>query len=103
VPRITDKVALAGPEEPVATMKKAYAELPGRTMGLPEGIKITYLVVENDELLRLSDSEKFRAAIGGRGKIATDGGINKPYLEQGLIAHDMPDYPTENFLALLSS
>lgn len=100
LPRITEKVALDAPARTVATLRDVYAALPGRVRDLPPSIRMTFLVVEKDELLRLSDTEKFRAAIGGRGEILIDS-VDRAYPEHGLIAHDMPDYPTENFLSLL--
>lgn len=101
LPRITEKVALDSPSRTVATIRDVYASLPGRVMGvLPPAVRLTFLVVEKDELLRLQDTEKFRAAIGGRGEIVIDS-VDRAYPEHALIAHDMPDYPTENFLSLL--
>lgn len=100
VAKITDKVTLASPESTVAALKHCYEELPDRTWLLPPAIKMTFLVVANDELMNRGDAEKFQAEIGGRGLIVMDE-LDKPYYEHGLLAHDMPDYPTENFLALL--
>ncbi len=98
---ITDKVTLNDPNESVATLKNVYQHLPTRVKKLNESILLTYLVVEKDELMRLSDAEHFRSAIGGRGKIVLDT-INQPHPAQGLLAHDMPDYLTEDMLILLA-
>ncbi|MDB5491759.1 MAG: hypothetical protein JWO78_1608 [Micavibrio sp.] len=100
VARITEKVTLNEPEQVVADIRRCYQELPLRMKGLAEHIKLKYLVVTRDELLHLSDTEEFRAAIGGRGGIIIDD-IDQGYPEHGLLAHDMPDYPTENLLSLI--
>lgn len=100
MPRITDKVTLDTPEKTVAAVKNCYQNLPARMQGLPASIKLTFLVVARDELLRRSDSEEFQAAIGGRGTIVMDD-IDQPHPDHNLMAHDMPDYPTENFLTLI--
>lgn len=100
IPKITDKVSLDAPENTVATLKHCYEELPDRTWLLPPAIKLTYLVVAQDELMNRGDTERFQSSVNGRGTIIMDE-IDKPYYEHGLMAHDMPDYPTENFLALL--
>ncbi|MGZ9097806.1 MAG: hypothetical protein ACXW30_05875 [Micavibrio sp.] len=101
VPRITDKVTLGNPDDTVATLRRCYQKLPERLKNLPDSIRLTYLVVEKDELLHLDDTTQFRAAIGGRGSIVIDD-IDQPHHEQGLLAHDTPDYPTENLLALMA-
>ncbi len=100
VPRITDKVSLASVEDDVRALSNAYKNLPERVRALPKEIEMTSLVVTNDEILSLGDSERFKAAIGGRGEIVVDD-LDKAYLEHGLMAHDMPDYPTEQLLALI--
>lgn len=101
IPRITEKVTLNNPDDSVAMLRECYQNLPGRVKNLPDSISLTYLVVEKDELLHLSDTEHFRAAIGGRGSIVIDD-IDQPHHEQGLLAHDTPDYPTENLLDLMA-
>lgn len=98
-PRITEKVTLNNPDDIVATLKEVYRTLPERIKILPESIRLTYLVVQQDELLRLSDTEQFRSASGGRGTIIIDD-TAQPHPEAGLLAHDTPDYPTEKLLAL---
>lgn len=100
VTRITEKVTLNAPDQVVAAIRKCYQELPIRMKGLTTDIKLKYLVVSRDELLRLSDTEEFQAAIGGRGEIFIDD-IDQAYPDHNLIAHDMPDYPTEKLLDIL--
>jgi len=100
MPRITEKVSLNDPFEVVATLKNLYAALPDRTRALPAHIALKYLVVERDELLRLADTEKFKAAIGGRGEIVIDT-VDHAWPEHGLLAHDTPNYKTEDLLALI--
>lgn len=100
MPRITEKVTLNDPDDIVATLRGVYQKLPQRMASLPAIITLTYLVVARDELLYLSDTEQFRAAIGGRGNIVIDE-IDKAWPDHGFMAHDMPDYPTVNLLALI--
>ena len=102
VPRIADKVALEDAVQIVARLKTVYEDLPKRVLnGLASHIALTYLVVERDELLTLADTDQFRAAIGGRGRVVIDT-IDKPLPEHGLMAHDTPEYPTNKILELLS-
>lgn len=100
MPRVTEKVTLEPPEQVAATLAYAYRELPARVKTLPEHITLKYLVVKNDEILRVEDTENFRAAIGGRGDIVIDE-IDRAHPVHGLMAHDMPDYPTEYILDLI--
>lgn len=102
VARITEKVTLNEPGQQIAAIKKCYQELPLRMRNLPSQIKLKSLVVMQDELMRLSDAEEFQAAIGGRGAIYKDE-IDNAYPEHGFLAHDMPEYPTENLLSLLAA
>ncbi|QQG35372.1 MAG: hypothetical protein HYS17_07390 [Micavibrio aeruginosavorus] len=99
-PRITDKVAFLSVEEDIKTLREVYEQLPERTKNLPSHIQMSYIVVAQDEILSPGDAERFRAAIGGRGQVIIDD-LDKPYYDYNLMAHDMPDYPTEHFLALL--
>ncbi len=69
--------------------------------GLTDRIRLKYLVVTRDELLHLSDTEEFQAAIGGCGEIVIDD-IDQGYPDHGLLAHDMPDYPTEKLLEIMT-
>lgn len=102
VPRIADKVALEDAVQIVARLKTVYEELPKRVLEeLASHISLTYLVVERDELLTLTDTDLFRAAIGGRGRVVMDT-IDKPLPEHGLMAHDTPEYPTDKILELLA-
>lgn len=100
VPRVTDKVSLVSGDDDYKSLEQAYKNLPERVKALPNDIHLTYLVVTNDELLSLGDAERFKSAIGDRGDIVIDD-LDKAYLENGLMAHDMPDYPTEKLLALI--
>ncbi len=98
--RITDKVALNDPFDVVETLKRVYSVLPARVKALPESIAITSLVVDRDELLNIGDSKAFQAAIGGRGKIVIDT-VDHAWLEMGLLAHDTPNYRTDDLLKLI--
>jgi len=98
--RITDKVALNDPFDIVARLGKTYRSLPERVKALPESIAMTYLVVDRDEILRKSDTEAFKEAIGGRGKIVIDT-VDHAWPEHNLLAHDTPNYKTEDLLALI--
>lgn len=100
VPRITDKVSLLSVEDDVLTLRNAYQQMPERMQNLPGSIKLSCITVSQDEILKIGDTERFKAAIGGRGQIITDN-LDKPYYDYNLMAHDMPDYPTERFLDLL--
>ena len=102
VTRITEKVTLNEPQQQIATIRKAYQELPLRMRILPAHIKLKSLVVMADELMHFSDAEEFQAAIGGRGTLYKDE-IDKAYPDHGLLAHDMPDYPTESLLSILAA
>lgn len=99
--RITDKVTLNDPFDVVKTLGDIYRVLPRRVLdNLPERIDLKYLVVERDELLNVGDTKAFQAAIGGRGEIVMDG-YDHAWLEHGLLAHDTPNYKTEDLLALI--
>ncbi len=98
--RITDKVAVSDPFDMVTVLKKLYGDLPERMKKLPASIGLTYLVVERDELLRLADTEKFKASIGGRGAIVMDAD-DHAWPDYGLLAHDTPNYKTEDLLQLI--
>ncbi len=98
--RITEKVDLESPQAVSDTLRQVYLELPARVMTLPDHIKFTYIVVMQDEILKPFDTENFRAATGGRGNVIVDD-FDKAYLSAGLIAHDMPDWPTERFLEII--
>ena len=98
--RITDKVALNDPFDIVARLGKTYRSLPERVKALPESIAMTYLVVDRYEILRKSDTEAFKEAIGGRGKIVIDT-VDHAWPEHNLLAHDTPNYKTEDLLDLI--
>ncbi len=102
VPRITEKVTLNDPHAMAETFRTVYRELPERVRRvLPGSVPLTYLIAAKDEILRREDTEKFQAAIGGRGRIVVDT-ENKAWPEHGFLAHDMPDYRTEDLLRLLA-
>jgi pimeloyl-ACP methyl ester carboxylesterase len=98
--RIVEKVTLNDPFDIVASLGKVYLVLPERVRALPLSVAISYLVVERDEILRLSDTEQFNEAIGGRGTIFMNT-YDRGWLEHGLLAHDTPDYTTEDLLDLI--
>ena len=100
VSRITDKVTLNDPFDIVKTLADVYRVLPERVKALPAQIDLKYLVVERDELLNIADTKAFQAAIGGRGEIVIDT-VDHGWPEHGLLAHDTPNYTTEDLLALI--
>ena len=101
-PRITDRVEFRDLDAVIATLRRAYTELPARVRkGLAADIRLTYLVVEQDEILRLSDTTDFRDAIGGRGDIVIDR-VDHPWPDAGLSAHDTPNYRTTDLLKLIA-
>ncbi len=72
-PRITDQLDVKDTDGAIVTLRKVYRELPERvSKRLPEAIPMTYVVVEKDEILKLSDTESFQKAIGGRGIIVME-------------------------------
>lgn len=102
-PAITSKVSLNDPVEIQRTLGAFYKALPERLKNyLPPHIKLTYLVVTQDELLTRKDTEDFQRAIGGRGEIVMDD-VDQAWPEMGLIAHDTPNYKTDDLLALLAA
>lgn len=101
LPHVTDKVSLEPAVQVNATLRHVYDVLPERVKTkLPDTIPLTYLVVQNDEILKLFDTERFREAIGGRGDIIIDE-IDRAHPNHSLMAHDMPDYPTEYIIDIL--
>ncbi|PZO88141.1 MAG: hypothetical protein DI626_02450 [Micavibrio aeruginosavorus] len=100
VARITEKVTLNNAFDVVDGLKKMYGLLPARAAALPEKVKISYVVVERDELLRLSDTQKFDAAIGARGTIIMDD-YDVAWPGHGYLAHDTPEYKTEDLLKVI--
>ncbi len=99
--RIPEKVSLGDLGEVIRRLSHVYKLLVERTKALPSHIDLTYLVVRFDEILWLSDTELFQAAIGGRGTIVIDD-VDRAYSDPPLLAHDTPDYKTEDLLKLLS-
>lgn len=67
---------------------------------LPASVGLKYLVVERISLLNIADTKAFQAAIGGRGEILIDT-VDHGWPEHGLLAHDTPNYTTEDLLALI--
>jgi pimeloyl-ACP methyl ester carboxylesterase len=98
--RITEKVTLNDPFDIEKTLAGVYRDLPLKVRGLPAEIKISALVVAQDELLRRADSDAFNAAIGGRMKIVMDS-VDHAWPAHGLLAHDTPNYTTEDLIKLI--
>lgn len=99
-PRVTEKVTLNDPVAIAATLQDVYADLPAKVAALPDHIRMTALVVSRDELLTRMDADKFNDAIDGRCVVIVDD-VNQQYHQHGLLAHDMPDWRADNFLAIL--
>ncbi len=101
MPRITEKVALNDAHEMARTFGQVYKDLPERVLdNFPRHIPLTYLVAGADEILKPRDTQKFQQAVSGVGTIIIDQ-KSRAWPEHGFMAHDMPDYRTENLLALL--
>lgn len=100
LPRITEKVELNDPAEIVDNLKEFYMALPERVKALPKSIPITYLVVEQDEILRMDDTSVFDDAIGGRGVTVVDR-VDHAWPDHGFLAHDTTNYQTEDLLELI--
>lgn len=100
MPRVTEKVSLEPAPQIAATLLNVYRDLPNRMVRIPVSVPITYLVVENDEILKPFDTQRFNDAIGGRGTIVMDSD-DHAHPNAGLLAHDTPDYTTEKLLALI--
>ena len=100
LPHITQKVEILDPQGACDRLRDVYLELPEKVKAFPEQIRLTYLVVEQDEILRVTDSQAFQASIGGRGKIVMDS-VDHAWPEAGLIAHDTPNFKTKDLLALI--
>ncbi len=100
MPHITQKVDILDSVGACERLREVYLELPEKVRALPEHIGMTYLVVAQDEILRLTDTQAFQAAIGGRGTIVMDT-IDHAWPEAGLLAHDTPNYRTEDLIKLI--
>jgi pimeloyl-ACP methyl ester carboxylesterase len=100
MPHITGKVALNDPHDVAASLLDVYEKLPARVRDLPDRIRRTAIVVAQDEILKPADMEKFNAAVGGNWRVVLDE-TDRAHPEAGLLAHDMPDWRTEDFLSLL--
>jgi len=99
-PLLAERVTLDPPASIFATLKAAYNEIPPLVKALPSTIAFKYVAVRNDEILQVSDAETFQSAIGGRGELLINE-TDRGYSHLGILAHDMPDYPTAKILELL--
>lgn len=101
LPRIADQIEVTDTPGAIATLQRAYNDLPARVVaGLPARIALTYIVMENDEILRPSDTDAFRAATGGRGDVIVDKD-ERGFPTYMLGAHETPNFRTNNFLKLI--
>lgn len=101
LPRIADQIEVKDTPGAIAALQKLYNDLPGRVVkGLPARIALTYIVMEHDEILRPSDTDAFRAAIGGRGDIILDKN-ERGFPAYGIGAHETPTFRTHSFLKLI--
>lgn len=101
LPHVVPKMEFDLTKPFASVLHEVYAALPDRVKErLPERTRLTYLVVEKDEIIPKSDTENFRVAIGGRGDIVIDT-IDHGWPEAGLLAHDTPNYRTADLLDLL--
>lgn len=101
MPRIADQIEVLNTPVAIAALKKLYNALPERVVkGLPAHIALTYIVMEHDEILRPSDTDAFRAAIGGRGDVILDKD-ERGYPAYLLGAHETPNLRTHTFLRLI--
>jgi len=98
---IAQSISVGTPDDIIETMRRAYADVNARAASLSDHIDLKYLVVSNDELLSLSDTEAFKAEVmQGRGEIVIDD-IETAYPIIGLSAHYTPNYPTDKLLELI--
>jgi pimeloyl-ACP methyl ester carboxylesterase len=101
LPHVVQKIEFDTNKPFASVLHEVYAALPERVMlRIPEAVKLTYLVVEKDEIIPATDTDNFKAAIGGRGEIVMDT-VDHGWPEAGLLAHDTPNYKTEDLLKLL--
>lgn len=101
MPRIADQIEVLDTPGAIAALKNLYNTLPDRVAkGLPAHIALTYIVMEHDEILRPSDTDAFRAAIGGRGDVILDKD-ERGFPAYLLGAHETPNFRTNNFLKLI--
>ncbi|NBX65652.1 MAG: hypothetical protein EBQ96_01485 [Proteobacteria bacterium] len=101
LPVIWEKIELDNAVSICSVLKDTYAQIAARGRDMPKHINLSYLVVENDEILRLSDTEDFKHKImGGRGHILLDKD-SCAYPSFGLMAHDTPDLTTEKLMEIL--
>lgn len=100
LPHIVQKVEILNPQGACDKLREVYMALPEKVKALPENIKLTYLVVARDEVLRPADTQAFQAAIGGRGVVVADD-VGHAWPEAGLLAHDTPNFKTKDLMALI--
>lgn len=101
LPHVVAKVEFDLTKPFASVLQDVHAQLPERVKAkLPEHVKLTYLVVEKDEIIPISDTDNFKAAIGGRGDIVVDT-VDHAWPEAGLMAHDTPNFRTTSLLELL--
>lgn len=101
MPHVAPKVEFDTSRPFASVFKDVYEKLPDRVKErLPERIRLTYLVVEKDEILTMQDTENFKAAIGGRGEIVIDT-VDHAWPEAFLLAHDTPNFRTQDLLELI--
>ncbi len=100
-PHVAPKIEFDMGKPFASVFRDVYEKIPGRVKErLPERIRLTYLVVEKDEILQLVDTEQFNDVIGGRGKIVMDT-VDHAWPEAFLMAHDTPNYRTNDLLELI--
>jgi hypothetical protein len=99
-PRITDQIEVKDVPGAIDILRQLYHDLPERVMArLPGHIAMTYVVVEKDEILRLSDTQAFQAAIGGRGTIVMEQDEGWP--AYGITPHYTANFRTSKLLKLI--
>ncbi len=99
-PVVAMQLDMPDTEGAIASVAKAYKELPERVKaGLADHIRLTYIVIKADELLKVSDTMAFRAAIGGRGDIVID---TEEKGNENFSAHYTPNLKTEDLIKLLN-
>lgn len=101
LPHVVQKIEFDTTKPFANVLHEVYKTLPERVMKkIPAQMRLTYLVVEKDEIIPLSDTENFKAAIGGRGEIVIDR-VDYGWPDAGLLAHDTPNFRTSDLLNLI--
>jgi pimeloyl-ACP methyl ester carboxylesterase len=102
LPHVIQKIEFDTTQPFASVLHDVYKALPERVMEkLPAHVRLTYLVVEKDEIIPLSDTENFKAAIGGRGEIVIDR-VDHAWPEAGIMAHDTPNFRTSDLIGLIA-